>query len=777
MLKTDLPVILLRGIVLLPNNEIRLEFDNEISRNIIDVSELFHDKRLLVVSNNSLEEQPDLNALPKLGVVSQIKHRMELPNGKTRVIIKGIKRATIYEYLNLNRSEELLEAIVSKIEDEEIEPEKEQILIRKLFRELEFSVKKIPYLSNSVLSSITNVKELSKMTDIVVPHLPMSIERIHDYLNTVSTQKRLEMILEDLYKESEMFSIEHEIDTKVKRDLDNNQKEYILREKMKLIKEELGEASSKDEEIQKIADAIEELKAPVKIKERLNQELRRYESLSPMSPEVNIVRNYIDWMLDLPWGIYTKDNDDFKEVKKSLNESHYALDKVKTRIIEFLAVKKMTNNLRSPIICLVGPPGVGKTSLAFSIAKAINRNFVKMSVGGVNDESEIIGHRKTYLGASPGRIIQSMKKAKTSNPVFLIDEIDKMTKDIKGDPASSLLEVLDPEQNQYFSDNYIEEEFDLSKVMFIATANYENDIPEALKDRLEIVKIDSYTEYEKLDIAKRHLIPKICVEHGINQKHIQFTDDAILSIIRYYTKEAGVRELERQIANIVRKIVTSLITNNIKLNVLTISNNNLEGYLGKKKYRPKKNIGKSQIGVVTALAYTYAGGDILSIEVNFYKGTGNLMLTGSLGDIMKESAQIALSYIKSNCKKFGIEYNDLKNNDIHIHVPEGATPKDGPSAGVTLTTSLISALTKKSVKKEIAMTGEITLRGEVLPIGGLKEKSIGAHRNGIKTIIIPEDNMNDLADIPKEIKDDIKYIPVKNYQEIYKYIFANKNKS
>ena len=772
MLKTDLPVILLRGIVLLPNNEIRLEFDNEVSKNIIDVSELFHDKDLLVVSSfDPLEEKPDLKKLPKIGVISHITQRMELPNGKTRVIIKGIRRAKIYEYLNLNRGEELLEAIVSKIEDEKIEPKKEEVLMRKLIRELELSVKKIPYLSNSVLSSTTNVNSLSTMTDLVIPHLPLSLERIKEYINQTLATKRLEMILEDLYRESEMFSIEREIDTKVKEELDHNQKEYLLREKMKLIKEELGEVSSKDEDIEKIRESIDKIKAPTKIKERLNQELHRYENLSPMSPEVNIVRNYIDWLLDLPWGIYTKDNEDLKKVKEKLNESHYALDKVKTRIIEFLAVKKMTNNLRSPIICLVGPPGVGKTSLAFSIAKAINRNFVKMSVGGVNDESEIIGHRRTYLGASPGRIIQSMKKAKTSNPVFLIDEIDKMTKDIKGDPASSLLEVLDSEQNKYFSDNYIEEEFDLSKVMFIATANYESDIPEALKDRLEIVRISSYTEYEKLDIAKKHLIPKICIEHGINQKHIKFTDEAILNIIRCYTKEAGVRELERQIANIIRKIVTSLIMSNIKLNTLTINEANLEGYLGKKKYRLKNNDFKNKIGVVTGLAYTYIGGDTLSIEVNFYKGNGNLMLTGSLGDVMKESAQIALSYIKSNYKKFNIDYNLLKDNDIHIHVPLGSIPKDGPSAGITLTTALISALTKKSVKNNIAMTGEITLRGDILPIGGLKEKSIGAHRNGIKTIIIPEDNINDLDEVPTEIKNDIKYITVKNYQEVYKYIF------
>ena len=526
-----------------------------------------------------------------------------------------------------------------------------------------------------------------------------------------------------------------------------------------------------DYHIDKIRKAIDSLKAPTKIKERLYQELHRYETLSPMSPEINIVRNYIDWLLDLPWLNYTNDNDDFKQVRAKLNESHYGLEKVKTRIIEFLAVKKMTNNLRSPIICLVGPPGVGKTSLAISIAHAINRNFVKMSVGGVNDESEITGHRRTYLGASPGRIIQSMKKAKSSNPVFLIDEIDKMTKDIKGDPASALLEVLDPEQNKYFSDNYIEEEVDLSNVMFIATANYEDNIPEALKDRLEIVRLSSYTEYEKLDIAKNHLIPKICKEHGINKKHINFTDEVILTIIRRYTKEAGVRELERQLANVVRKIVTSLVTNNIKLNVLNITDTNIEKYLGKPKYHLSNSDDPQSVGVINGLAYTAYGGDVLTIEVNYYKGEGNLVLTGSLGDIMKESAQIAYSYIKANYQKFKIDYKLLKESDIHIHVPAGAIPKDGPSAGITLTTALISALTKKTVKKAVAMTGEITLRGNILPIGGLKEKSIGAHRNKIKTIIIPEENLNDLDEIPSEVKNEITYIPVKDYEQVYKYLF------
>lgn len=771
MIKTNLPVILLRGIVLLPNNDIRLEFDNDISKNIIDVAELFHDNNILVVSQtNPLEEVPEINELPKVGVISKIIHKMELPNGKTRVVISGKTRADVYEYLNLNKSTEVLESIVAKSQKIVVDPKEEAVLIRKLYRELEDYIKTIPYMSNSVLSLITNSNDLSRMTDIIAPHLPVDGLRMQEYLKTVDSIVRTNMILEDVYKEKEMYNIEKNLESKVKKGIDSNQKEYLLREKMKVIKEELGDVAVKDDEIDKIRNRITNLGAPDKIKERLNSELKRYENLSQASPEINVVRNYIEWLLDLPWNQATVDNDDLKMVREKLDTSHYGLVKVKTRIIEFLAVKQMSNSLRSPIICLVGAPGVGKTSLAFSIASAINRNFVKMSVGGVNDEAEIVGHRRTYLGASPGRIIQSLKKAKSSNPVFLIDEIDKMTKDFKGDPASCLLEILDPEQNKYFSDNYIEEEYDLSNVMFIATANYIEDIPEALRDRLEIVQLSGYTEFEKLDIAKKHLIPKVCKEHGIIVNKINFSDSIILNIIRNYTKEAGVRELERQIANIVRKIVTSIIIDKTNDQQHSINNKNVQSYLGKPRYHFNDLIMASKIGVVNGLAYTYFGGDTLPIEVNYYKGTGNLVLTGSLGDVMKESAHIALSYIKSNYQYFNIDYDKLVKNDIHIHVPEGAIPKDGPSAGITLATALISAFTGKKIPATIAMTGEITLRGNVLPIGGLKEKSIGAHRNGIKKIIIPYGNINDLDEIPSEIRSSIEYIPVKTYKDVMKVI-------
>lgn len=771
MTKTNLPVVLLRGIVLLPNNELRLEFDNDISKNIIDVSELFHENKVLIVSQtNPLEETMDVKTLSKIGLIAEITHKIELPNGKVRVVLRGISRAHVHEYLNLNRSVELLEAIVSEIEEEIIEEKEEEGLIRKLKRELHRYIKSVPYISNGVLSLIENVTDISKLTDIVVPNLPVNVERLIDYLNTTDASKRVRMILEDIYKEEELFEIEKRIELQVKQELDNNQKEYLLREKMKIIKEELGDVAVKDDEVEEFKRKIADLNAPDYVKERLNVELKRYEMLTNASPEINVVRNYIEWLLDLPWNNYTEDTTNLKKVERALNESHHGLEKVKTRIIEYLAVKMRTNSLKSPIICFVGPPGVGKTSLAFSIAEALNRKFVKMSVGGVNDEAEIIGHRRTYLGAAPGRIIQGLKKAGSSNPVFLIDEIDKMTRNFRGDPASTLLEVLDPEQNKLFSDNYIEEPYDLSKVMFIATANYIDEIPEALKDRLEIINLSGYTEYEKLDIAKRHLIPKISEEHGLNPKKVIFSDQILLTIIRGYTKEAGVRELERQLSTIIRKIVTNIVLSKKEHAKYVIRYKDVVKFLGKRKYH-FNNLDKTpKVGVVNGLAYTYFGGDTLPIEVNYYKGNGNLVLTGSLGDVMKESAQIALSYIKSNYKEFGIDYELITQNDIHIHVPEGAIPKDGPSAGIALTTALISALTNKEVPHEVAMTGEITLRGNVLAIGGLKEKSMGAYRSGIKKIIIPKDNISDLEEVPMEIRKKIQYIPVKDYKDVIREI-------
>ena len=768
MIKENLPVIILKGIILLPNNEIRLEFDNTNS-NVIDIAEMFHDNEILIVNqNNPLEETPDKSDLPKIGVIGKITHKVELPNGKTRIIIKGIKRANIHEYLN--HSADVIESIVSETNFKKIDEDVEEVTIKKIYQEVERYIKSVPYISNSVISLIMNVTELDKMTDIIASQIPISIERKKDYLFEIDPSKRAEMILEDIYREEEMFKIEKEIDAKVKKDLDAGQKEYILREKIKAIQEELGDVAYKDVELDELREKIALFDGPNNIKDRLKSELRKLTFVSFSSPEVGTIRNYIDWLLSIPWNKETIDNFDLKDARIKLDRTHYGLDDVKKRVIEYLAVKQKTNDLKSPIICLVGPPGVGKTSFAYSIAEAINRNFAKISLGGISDEAEILGHRKTYVGASPGRIINALKKSGSINPVILIDEIDKLSKDNKGDPAFALLSVLDPEQNKFFSDNYIEEEIDLSRIMFIATANYIDEIPDVLKDRLEIINIDGYTEYEKVDIAKKHLLPKIYNMHGVVDE-ITFGNKVLINIIRKYTKESGVRELERLLSSIVRKIVSKSVINKEKLEKITINDKKLFEYLGNPKYEyNEKN--NNDYGIVNGLAYTNYGGDVLNIEVNYYRGNGNLVLTGSLGSVMKESALVAFSYIKANYKKFDIDYNKLIENDIHIHVPDGAVPKEGPSAGVAITTAIISAFTKKEVPSYLALTGEITLRGKVLPIGGIKEKSLGASRCMIKEIIIPSKNERDLDDIPDEIKKNITYISVNTYDDVYRKIFG-----
>ena len=756
MKKYNLPVILLKGIILLPHNTLKLEFDSKnLDNNVIDMSLLFHDSYILVVS-----EYKEKNT--KIGVLSKLDNILQLPNGNTRVDLKGIRRLNIVEFLNF-KSNDPLESIVSEIEIEKVD--NEQIIINKLKKELKLYVNNIPYISNGVLSIVDKTTSLDKFTDLVVPNIINNKDRLLDYLNNVSPISRGEMLLKDIYEEKEMFQIERNLDLKVKKEMDETQKQFFLREKMKILKEELGD-SSKENDFDKLKKRIDDLDCPIKIKEKLNYELNRYQSCVSMSPELNIIRDYIEWLLCLPWNNYTTDNKNLKQVKNSLNESHYGLKDVKNRIIEYLAVNQMSKNQNGSIICLVGPPGVGKTTLAASIAKAINRNFVQISVGGIRDESEIIGHRRTYIGANPGRIISSMKKAKSNNPLFLIDEVDKMSSDYKGDPSSCLLSILDKEQNKFFSDNYIEEEYDLSNVLFILTANYIENIPDPLKDRLEIINLTGYTEYEKLDIATKYLIPKIISRNGLKKEFISIDNNTILKIIRNYTKEAGVRELERQLDKIIRKIVTQIVIDNIKINKLIINEQNLNKYLGKEKYK-YNNKTKEQVGVVNGLAYTPFGGDVLPIEVNYYKGKGNLILTGSLGEVMKESATIALSYLKANHKFYKINY-DMFENDIHIHVPEGAIKKDGPSAGIALTLAIFSALTNLKIPSDIAMTGEITLRGHVLEIGGLKEKSLGALRSGIKRIIIPYDN--DISELPKEVKDNIRFFKVKKFKEVLEVI-------
>lgn len=576
--------------------------------------------------------------------------------------------------------------------------------------------------------------------------------------------ERLYLILQEIESEKELSQIENKINDKVKTRIEESQKEYYLREKMRAIKEELGDVPDTDKDVDAIRKRLEENPYPDSIKDKIRDELSRYEMLPAASGETGVIKTYIDWMMDLPWWQESRDNEDLNLASEILDADHYGLEKIKERILEYLAVKQMTNSLRAPIICLVGPPGVGKTSLAKSVARALDRKFVKISLGGVKDESEIRGHRRTYLGSMPGRFIQAMKKAGTVNPVFLIDEIDKMASDYKGDPASAMLEVLDPEQNSLFSDHYIEEPYDLSKVLFIATANYLENIPNALRDRLEIIELSSYTELEKIEIAKRHLVPKQIKENGLKTSQLKIDDEMISFLIRYYTRESGVRQLERVIATVCRKSVLAILKDNKRS--IKVTKKLVKEWLGHEKFEYGKRETKDQIGTVTGLAYTSFGGDVLQVEVNHFEGKGKLVITGQLGDVMKESATIAYDYVRANAKKYKIQPEVFEKNDIHIHVPEGAVPKDGPSAGVTLTTALVSSLSDTPVKANLAMTGEVTLRGNVLPIGGLKEKSMAAHRCGITTIVIPKANVKDLDDVPATVKESVNFVPVERVSQV-----------
>lgn len=762
-MKFNLPVIIFTGTVFLPSNEIKLEFDDEASKSIIEESELFHNGRILVVPNISKSGKSLVTELPNIGTVAQITKKLELPNGKIRVILRGLSRATVLEYLN--PSIDTVESIVSIFKEPQIKSNIKSGIIRKLRNELENSAQNIPYISNSFLSLIKDDLTLGEITDTVVNHMPFDNKKMIKYLCELDPIKRAEMILEDIYIEKQLSDIDKSIDTKVKKEIDEDQKNFYLNEKIKHLKQELGEVSTKEREIKELREKLIELNIGDGLRGRISYEIDRYENMSSFSPETNMVRSYIELLISLPWNIYTKDVDDFELIKETLDKNHFGLDEVKDRILEYLAVKKNSNSINAPIICLVGPPGVGKTTLAHSIAQSMGRNFVKVSLGGVDDEAIIKGHIRTYLGSAPGKIINGIKRAKSSNPVFLIDEVDKMGLNYKGDPSSALLDVLDPTQNKYFKDNYLDEEYDLSKVLFITTANDIDCIPEALKDRLEIINIDGYTELEKLEIVKRYLIPNICLEHGISE--IKISDENILEIIRFYTKEAGIRQLSRMISKIVRKIVADKIINNKRIN---LSVKEITKYLGRRTY--DKDELTYEVGVVNGLAYTNYGGDIIPVETNYYKGNGNIVFTGSVGDITLESAKIALGYIKANCEMFGID-SEIFNNDIHINIPNIAIKKEGPSAGIAITTSIISALSNLKIKSNIAMTGEMTLRGNILKVGGLKEKIMSAHQNKIDTVFIPQHNYCDIDCIPEEIKQDIKFIFVKKYEEIYEYIKNN----
>ena len=763
-------VLIINDMVIFPNNEVRIEYDNTFDKQMINIIDKLDSDLMLIV--NPIEENLDIDVtnLPSYGILGRLKFKMNVPNGKTRVVIEGLKRVEIANY---SKDDTFYYANYKEIVNVEKENEKDYVNI--LIKSLEQYIDKVPYMSNAVITQLNKVNSLSELCDLIGSFLTLDYKKKKKYITIIEPIERCKQLIEDMNQDIKFIELEQKIEAQVEKELTESQKEYFLREKIKIMQQELGEVNSKADEVVKLRNKCMRLKCSPKIKERIKREISRYEAINSNSPELGIVREYLDWMLNLPWSNITKDTNDLVKVKEILDSSHYALNDVKERILEYLAVKQNTNSLRSPILCLVGPPGVGKTSLALSIAKSLGRKTAKISVGGINDEAEIIGHRRTYVGANPGRIIQGIRKAGTANPVFIIDEIDKMTKDIKGDPASSLLEVLDPEQNNKFSDHYIEEDFDLSKVLFIATANYIEQIPYELRDRLEIINVSSYTEYEKLDIARRHLVPKELEEHGLTPLQVQITDEAIMTIIRNYTKEAGVRELERMIATLFRKIVKKILLEK-DMPFYNIDENIIEEFLGKKKYLYTEASEKNEVGVVNGMAYTVFGGDILPVEATLYKGKGSLTITGSLGDVMQESCHIALSYIKANMSEFFLEEKNFEENDIHIHVPEGAVNKDGPSAGVTITTSLISLLTNQAVDKNVAMTGEITLRGRVLAIGGLKEKIIGAHRAGIKKIFIPKENEKDLAEIPTDVRNKIKFIFVKNYKDIYKELFKKGRK-
>ena len=768
MIKTKLPVIVLRNLVLLPHGEIKLEISNADDKNIIDNSIKYHDNYVILVSAKGLiNENIELTELPNVGIIGKITSNFELPNNHIRINIEGINRASIFNYIDNKNSN--LEAVIGPISIDEIDKDEEEANLRLLKREFAGYISISPNISNNIIIKLNEETNLDKLTDKIANMIPFNFENKNKYIYEFNSVRRSDMLIKQIAEEKNISYIERKIEEKVKRELDKSQQEFILKEKIKAIKEELGETDNKDEEISDLKNKIENLNAPSNIKEKLLKEVNKYEMMSLVSPELSIVKNYIDTVLSLPFGIYTKDLKNIQKIEEELDKTHYGLKDVKNRILEYIAVKELTNDIKSPIICLVGPPGVGKTSLAYSISQALHRNFVKISVGGVNDEAEIIGHRRTYIGSKPGRIIEGLIKAKSSNPVFLIDEIDKMTKDIKGDPSSCLLEVLDPEQNSTFYDNYIEEAFDLSKVMFILTANSLLDIPYALRDRLEIINLTSYTTFEKLDIVKNYMFSKLLKEHGLTKNNLIIDDETINFIIKHYTKEAGVRELERVLSSLMRKIAKEIITGS-KRKKFVLNEEDVIRLLGNIKY---VDIGTTinNPGVVNGLAYTDLGGSILPIEVSHYKGKGNVNMTGSLGNVMKESAQISIGYIKNNYKEFGVDIKKLNDDDIHINALHAGIPKDGPSAGITLVTAILSSFLNKKIDNKIGMTGEITLNGNILGIGGLREKSIAAYNSGIKKIFIPKENESDISEIPKEVLDSLEIVFVSNYSEIFNNLF------
>lgn len=757
----QLPLLITRGMVLFPNQSQSIEAGRPFSVAAIDAAKVDGNDLILVTSQKSPEiDEPAPTDVYMVGTICRMSNITSLKR-YTRLKVLPLARVLITE---INKVGETWTAKAEKLEDVLGDHKTEVALVRNIITSLEGMQTVTNRLPREVVGQLSKGVAATDIADILANLLPMPVDQKQKALETLELNERLKMVLDAVNEEKEIADIDKHLQEEVRKSAEKNQREYFLREKLKAIKTELGENPESSDSEESLLKRLESGQYPDHIKAKVRAELKRGEMMPSSSLEASLIKSYVELMLDLPWWQRTNDNDDLSNVQKILDDDHYGLEKVKKRIIEYLAVKKMTGSLKAPILCFYGPPGVGKTSLARSISRALGRKFFKASLGGISDEAEIRGHRRTYVGSMPGRILNGMKKSGVINPVFLLDEVDKLASSYKGDPASALLEVLDPEQNFAFNDNYIEEPYDLSNVMFIATANYLEDIPAPLRDRLELIEVNSYTEVEKLEIANRHLIEKQLLANGLKPEQITFTKEALSTIIEFYTREAGVRELERKIASVCRKAVVDLIQDP-KLTTIKVTPAVVRKYLGVEIFDNSKKEKTSQVGVVTGLAYTQYGGDILPIEVNHFPGSGRLVLTGKLGDVMKESATIALDYIQANATKYGIDSKMFKERDIHIHIPEGAVPKDGPSAGVTMTVAIISALTGRQASSEVAMTGEVTLRGNVLAIGGLREKTIAALRSGIKTVLIPEENKKNVDDLAKEVKDNLKIIYVKNVDE------------
>ncbi|NLN86812.1 MAG: endopeptidase La [Syntrophomonadaceae bacterium] len=757
-----MPILPLRGLLVFPYTVIHLDVGRKKSINAIEEAMLGSKEIFLATQKEAQTDEPSEEEIYDVGTVAEIRQILKMPGGTMRVLVEGLYRARIKSFLE---NDNYMQVRVEEFKNQAVAKDAEtEALMRTVVYQFEQYVRMSKKIPPETVVSVVAIEEPGRLADVIASHLNLRIPEKQAVLEQMEVGKRLNYVCEILAKEMEVLELERKINIRVRKQMEKTQKEYYLREQMKAIQKELGDKDERTTEIEEIRERIDKAALPKEALEKINKEVERLEKMPSSSAEAVVVRNYLDWALSLPWSVETPDRIDLDLAEKILDEDHYGLDKPKERILEYLAIRKLAKKIKGPILCLVGPPGVGKTSLGKSVARSLGRKFVRMSLGGVRDEAEIRGHRRTYVGSMPGRILNSIKQAGSRNPVFLLDEIDKMTTDFRGDPASALLEVLDPEQNSTFSDHYLEMPFDLSKVMFITTANSTYNIPRPLLDRMELIEIGGYTEEDKLHIALDHLVPKQIKEHGLKTANITFSEAALRKIIREYTRESGVRNLERQIASICRKVARQVVKNRDLAVNITVTG--IEKYLGTPKFRFGTAEQKDQIGVTTGLAWTDTGGDILSIEVALIRGKGRLTLTGKLGDVMKESAQAGLTYVRSKADDLGISKETLEDYDIHIHVPEGAIPKDGPSAGITMATSLASAMSGRPVRHDIAMTGEITLRGNVLPIGGLKEKTLAAHRAGIDTIILPVENKKDLDDIPANVKKKMHFVLANHMDEV-----------